>query len=304
MRYSLTVPCKQGYWPKINNQLLSEPECIIGQLAFHSMLLEVELHPKPGLVTAISNGSHQDMSILTFKDSANALLPYMTSFARAGYTFNKKEDLSQLLVNIRPIGIQAERAMFQATKQVNTHRGAIFMLGILSSALGYLLQTKQPITALLIQSIVKAMCVGLSTELSQGIGTSNGREVFIQYGISGIRGEAELGFPTVIKGLMTYQSLIKVGSEPSFAMHHALLTCMTFNNDSCLIKRGGLDGLAFVQKKSARLQSIDLSPTELITQLVIFDQECIVRNLSPGGSADCLSAILLLSQLEQLTTIQ
>ncbi|MEC6833939.1 triphosphoribosyl-dephospho-CoA synthase CitG [Photobacterium toruni] len=304
MRYSLAVPCKQGYWSKINNQMLSEPERIIGQLSFHSMLSEVELYPKPGLVTAISNGAHQDMSISTFKDSANALLPYMTAFARAGYTFNQQEDLSQLLVNIRPIGIQAERVMFQATNQINTHRGAIFMLGILSSASGYLLQTKQPITALLIQPIIKAMCVGVSSELSQGVETSNGREAFIQYGISGIRGEAELGFPTVIKGLMTYQSLINAGYKSSFAMHHALLTCMAFNDDSCLIKRGGLNGLTFVQKKAARLQSSELSPAELITQLIIFDQECVSRNLSPGGSADCLSAILLLSQLEQLTTIQ
>ncbi|GAM56033.1 triphosphoribosyl-dephospho-CoA synthetase [Vibrio ishigakensis] len=110
---------------------------VIGELATQALLVEANLHPKPGLVTARSTGSHSDMDIETFRLSAAALKPFMVEFSRLGLDFSGN-DLTQLLTSLRPVGMQAEQEMMMATGQVNTHKGAIFIFGVLCAALGYM----------------------------------------------------------------------------------------------------------------------------------------------------------------------
>lgn len=282
---------------------LLAPAQLIGNLAYNALLLEVALHPKPGLVTALSNGAHQDMNIMTFQKSAQAILPFLIELAQVGYHFDGT-DLSRLLVQIRPIGIKAEASMFKATHNVNTHKGAIFILGVLAAAMGYLMQHQQKINARLIQHTIQTICKGMTSELSQGIANTHGRKVFTQYGLKGIRGEAESGFPTIMSGLSRYQQARAVGHDDSHAMYLALLTCMAINSDSCLVKRGGLAGLAFVRQRAAGLLRLSLNTCQLRYQLERFNHQCVQRNLSPGGSADCLSAIWFIAQIEHLTSQQ
>ncbi|WP_261858553.1 triphosphoribosyl-dephospho-CoA synthase CitG [Photobacterium sanguinicancri] len=291
---------------------ISNPARLIGHLAYHAMMLEVSLHPKPGLVTSLSSGAHCDMDIATFEASAQALLPHMIRFAEQGYCFSEQQmqkktfgsnkvDLTVLLASIRPLGLAAEQSMFSATKGVNTHKGAIFILGIVCAAMGYLMKRRGMITPSLIQQTTKSMCAGITRELSQGNATTNGEKVFKKHGIYGVRGEAEQGFPTLIAGLDVYHSAIASGRSNDHAMQLALLRCMATNMDSCLVKRGGLTGLDFARNNASKLLSQPFNPVQLRHQLTALDTEFINRNLSPGGSADFLSAIWLISQIELLT---
>ena len=102
----------------------------IGRLAIHALLRELTLHPKPGLVSPVDNGAHDDMNVTTFVRSLLALRSYFTAIAAAGAREATFQELQRL-------GIEAERKMLAATGGINTHRGAIFCLGFLAAAAGW-----------------------------------------------------------------------------------------------------------------------------------------------------------------------
>lgn len=101
----------------------------IASLAADSLRLEVDTWPKPGLVSHRDTGSHRDMDAQTFYRSATAIEPFFRELVAAGM---QDADMTAL----RSIGIDAERAMLTATGGVNTHRGAIFGMGLLCAAAG------------------------------------------------------------------------------------------------------------------------------------------------------------------------
>ena len=88
-------------------------------------MAEVGATPKPGLVDRHDSGAHTDMDYDTFAASTTAIVPYLARMFEAGYTWESK-DFNALFESIRPIGIEAEKAMFAATDGVNTHKGMIF----------------------------------------------------------------------------------------------------------------------------------------------------------------------------------
>ncbi|WP_284211936.1 triphosphoribosyl-dephospho-CoA synthase, partial [Methylobacterium brachythecii] len=98
----------------------------IARCAVEALRLELDTYPKPGLVSLVDSGSHDDMDAATFKASAAALEPYFCELAEAGARGLGMDGL-------RRIGLAAEAAMLAATGGVNTHRGAIFGLGLLAS---------------------------------------------------------------------------------------------------------------------------------------------------------------------------
>ncbi|MEZ9564252.1 triphosphoribosyl-dephospho-CoA synthase CitG [Vibrio artabrorum] len=272
---------------------------IIGELASQALLVEANLHPKPGLVTALSVGSHCDMNIETFRVSAMTLKPFMVEFAQLGLSFTG-DDLTQLLASLRPIGVQAEQHMLQATKQVNTHKGAIFILGVLCAALGFMTVQGIKISPLHLQNTVHKMCKGLTGELNNTKSKTAGEQAFTQHGVTGIRGEAEAGFPTLMQGLNTYKRAKRDGHTKQHALKMALLSCISINDDSCLIKRGGLTGLNYAKAQATIILESNLDSSQLNNQLHQLDIKFVEKNLSPGGSADCLSAIWLISIMESI----
>src|SRR4051794_5261848 len=102
----------------------------LGYLASLCLKLEVETHPKPGLVSHVDNGAHRDMDAGLLCLSAETLMAFFGELAAAGAEGSGMNRL-------RAIGVAAERAMLAATQGVNTHRGAIFGLGLLCAAAGY-----------------------------------------------------------------------------------------------------------------------------------------------------------------------
>ena len=101
----------------------------VADLAKAALLAELETWPKPGLVSHVDSGSHTDMDASTLKASATAIAPFYDQLAVAGAAASGMNRL-------REIGVEAERAMLAATGGVNTHRGAIFSLGLLCAATG------------------------------------------------------------------------------------------------------------------------------------------------------------------------
>src|SRR5699024_5128790 len=114
------------------------------------------------------------------------------------------KDYTLLLKNIRPAGIKAEEDMFQSTSGINTHKGLVFSLGILGAAVGSLFKENLSVSfkAGHISNRVKLISKGITGELKNLEYKSDltyGEKLYLKYGVTGIRGEAESGFSTVIK---------------------------------------------------------------------------------------------------------
>src|SRR6476646_4606403 len=102
---------------------------LIAREASRALSGELATWPKPGLVSPIDNGSHRDMDATMLRASIHVLHPFFAELTRAGRQRARMDRL-------RAIGLCAEAAMFEATGGVNTHRGAIFGLGLLCAAAG------------------------------------------------------------------------------------------------------------------------------------------------------------------------
>jgi triphosphoribosyl-dephospho-CoA synthase len=278
---------------------------LIGNLAYHAMMLEVHLTPKPGLVDTLNNGSHHDMNLGLFVQSAEAITPFMTRCVTAGWE-HSSQPASQLLTVLRPIGIEAEQAMFTATHHVNTHKGMIFSLGLVCGAVGWLKANQIDVDALHISKTIARSCHHLVFDELKACrdkpAQTQGEQLFKQYGATGARGEAASGLATVIKlALPAYQLAIKDGLSTEQALWHTLLVLMAHNNDTNLLARGGKEGLRLVQDHAHELlaQGGGYHPNAEV-RLINFDQILIAKHLSPGGSADLLAITWFIAELEQL----
>lgn len=164
--------------------------------AVQSLLDEVCTTPKPGLVDRCNNGSHRDMDIFTFNASAAALWPYFQRCFMTGAE-NKQEAAAEVFWKLQHLGLEAERTMLQATGGVNTHKGAIFTLGLMCGAAGRTL-TDDPGE----EPAGLTRWLKTCAELAQHSIPSNGEEthgdkIRREYGVGGIRRELSDGLPSV-----------------------------------------------------------------------------------------------------------
>lgn len=264
------------------------------QVAQKALLYEVTVNPKPGLVDPQSQGAHTDMDVFTFIDSSVSLLPYFQEAVQLGETFDGKGDLTQLFDALRLAGQQAENDMFNATNGVNTHKGAIFSLGILVCATAYLQAQVMPVTTDQLRVTVQAMLVGMSEHDFAKIKQkpeeqlTAGERQFLKYGATGIRGQAEAGFPIVmILAVPFYQ---KTSGPLNERLLDTLMMLSSETEDSNLIKRAGsLDILPWWKEQVAQYFKLGGSQTGAgMDFLRKLDEICIAKNLSLGGSADLL----------------
>ncbi len=275
---------------------------LAGNLAYHAMMLEVHLTPKPGLVDCQSSGSHNDMNLSTFIASSDALRPFMKLFVKTGCRMSHLP-AKAILPSLRKVGMQAEKAMFDATNGVNTHKGMIFTLGLICGAVGWLHSKGISFDSLRVRSVIKACC---ATLVLDDLAHTNkrpvtaGEKMYQQHGLTGIRGEAANGYPNIYDhALPAYQSAINAGESEEQAMSQTLLVLMANNSDSNLVSRGGLSGLKYVKNYAQDLLETDISTMQECEAIMWqFDEALIDKNLSPGGSADLLAATWLLAQLD------
>lgn len=268
--------------------------------AYRALLVEVNLTPKPGLVDRHNNGAHRDMNLGHFYRSARAIGIWLPRFIRQGRDDAFRPAAEQLL-RLRPLGLACENHMFQATGGVNTHKGSVFSLGLLCAAFGRCDQQQRHIDAKTLCAEVATMCDGLvARELQQHNALQTaGQRLFAGHGLSGARGEAESGFERVINGaLPLYRQRLNAGCDEQTALMDSLLWLMAHNDDTNVASRGGIEGLHWLQQRAAGLLAQGGAQGEQgIQRLRQFDADCIMRNLSPGGSADLLIVTWLLAQL-------
>lgn len=266
----------------------------ISVTAVRAMLYEVNATPKPGLVDKDNSGSHDDMDVFTFEESALALMPYFTEFFLTGIN-NCELELEELFALIRPIGMKAEISMFQATEGINTHKGLIFSLGILCTALGYMYAKDMEFSEKKLQEIIMKMVAELEKDfigISKETASTNGEKLFAEHGIKGIRGEALSGFSNVFDlALPKFKNLIKEGFSQNDAGILTLLYIIAYTEDTNIISRSDYNTMKEIQKSLRDyLEKEELNKQSSYREFIIdLDQDFISRNISPGGSADLLA---------------
>jgi holo-ACP synthase/triphosphoribosyl-dephospho-CoA synthase len=283
------------------NEIRNESDCQeAARLACQALLYEVCTTPKPGLVDRNNSGSHKDMDIFTFMNSASALWPYFACCTRIG---RQTAELAPPCTfrRLRPAGQKAEADMLSATGGVNTHKGAIFSIGILCAALGRLSRKQWQYPERILDECA-AMTRGLTAQdfagLTRETAVTVGQKLYLDYGITGIRGQVEQGLPAVRDtGLPVLKAGIARGLSIQESGCATLLALMTAATDTNLIARSNLSTQQATVARLKDLLAVDPYPDrQTLEQL---DQEFISQNLSPGGSADLLAICYLLYFLEQ-----
>ena len=271
----------------------------IARLAVRSLLTEAAVYPKPGLVTPLDAGSHADMDFQSFLDSAMALLPCFLNCASIGMETLElgPEDVFGLL---RVTGRQGEWEMLRATGGANTHKGAVFLLGLLCAAAGRLAaQEREPTPralALTASSFVRGIVARDLGGLTKERCRTAGERAFVLYGLEGPRGEAERGFPMTLRAAELMRRLEREHGEALSLREraaHVLLFVLSENADVNLVARGGLDAMLSVQSEARRaLEAGGMLTPAGRAAIAEMERSLVGRNLSPGGGADILSAAL------------
>ena len=280
--------------------LLEEDAQTAARLATRALLFEVCVTPKPGLVDRANNGSHRDMDIYTFMSSAAALFPYFAGCVRLGRK-TAGRPAPETFAALRWQGLQAECDMRRATGGVNTHKGAIYSMGLLCGALGRLCRERWADPAAVLSEIAAMVRGAVSRELD-GATSENaktaGQRLYALYGVTGVRGEAEKGFPSVLEfGLPVLEAGLARGKTADEAGAAALLTLLLHTADTNMLARGDMDGLKEAEAQvRAVLSACEYPPAEAVERL---DRAFISRRLSPGGSADLLSLCWMLHFLKE-----
>lgn len=246
-----------------------------------AMCYELLCHPCFGLVSPYTRGGHKDMDHYTFIDSLSVLNTYMIDFANA--TYNAK-DFMDHYEELIAIGKSCEKAMFEKTKRVNTHKGLIFVLGLLVASVAKTIFLKEPLhqTYAYVQRFGRKKFDEL---ISMDEVNSNGERLWVELGVGGVRREAALGFP-LVKEAVEYLDIEDRNSHVK-----TLMFLMSKCEDTTIIHRHGHRVLYEVQETMKELLQKNPSNEEL----EIISQTYSDRRISPGGSADLLCGAFFMS---------
>jgi triphosphoribosyl-dephospho-CoA synthase len=257
---------------------------LLDQLCLNALRSEVLAWPKPGLVTPVDSGSHHDMHIGTFLKSITALEGTFAEMALAAA-------FGQGFQAMMAAGRKAEARMELATDGANTHRGAIFNLGLLASA-SALRRYTPALTGLSCGKVVEREWGEKIIASRSSSAATRGNQVYQRYARGGARGEAAAGFPMLYRfGIPTLSRLLQDGHDDERSIIGTLMTLIEKVDDTNLLWRGGEDGLTFA-KQSARNFNINggVAQPGWRDHLTVIHRSFVERHLSPGGSADLVAA--------------
>ena len=237
---------------------------LLADLAERALKMELDTPLKPGLVGPDSVGAHKDMDYDVMRKGIAAIRPFFARMAMAG----TPDELRQL-------GIDAEAAMLAATGGVNTHRGAIFALG--------LALYRHPIaeTAALLDN-----------------GSSKRREA----GIRGAMQMAKDGYKELFEDWLPYYRGIKA---EEYGLQKTLLRIMATLDDTCVIHRVGYErAMAVKDEAKALLKEIpgqagndEAVMADLIGHLKELCESYAAEGISPGGAADMLALTIFIDSI-------
>ena len=267
----------------------------IARLAVRSLYQELALYPKPGLVSFRDNGAHLDMDATTFMRSLLSLRGYFVAIAAAGMRDAGFSELQQL-------GIDAESHMLRATRGINTHRGAIFTHGILAAAAGCatarnIVPSDENLRAIVTESWSRDL---RAIAVTRAATPSHGQMMAARHGVTGARGEALQGFPSVFDiALPALRSALDCGADTSEALLHTFFVLLAETTDTNVLFRGGAEGLRFIQTRAGDfLECGSVFEPGWQQRAESLHRQCSARNLSPGGCADLLAAAWFVHQIQ------
>ncbi|MBO4227305.1 triphosphoribosyl-dephospho-CoA synthase MdcB [Bradyrhizobium neotropicale] len=264
----------------------------IAACAIDCLLLEVETWPKPGLVSHVDRGSHEDMDAEMLRVSAKTIGPYFAALAEAGAG-------GWAMERLRIIGLEAEAAMFAATSGINTHRGAIFGLGLLCAAAGA--RSSGQVDPVLSLGATVTRLWGGSILGGPVLLHSHGMKARRRFGAGGARVEAAKGFPSVYHvGLPALHRGALVAADAEAARVETCFALIAAVEDTNLLHRGGLDGLLFARRVARQfLGRGGVGAPDWQERARAIHDSFVVRRLSPGGSADLLAMTLFVDAHER-----
>ena len=269
----------------------------LGRQVLQALLDEVTLTPKPGLVDLRSRGAHTDLNWALMCHSACVLQPVFAAMAQAAWESDDDDGLRQ---RIGAIGRDGEALMLAATDGVNTHRGAIWALGLLVTAAAQ----QGARGASLAPQAVAARAGALARLHDRGapVATGNKGELACrQYQVDGARGQARAGFLLVTcAGLPALHASRARGDNETTARLNALLAIISQLDDTCVLSRGGETALLALQTGAARVLAAGGAATaDGAKALLALEAVALARGVSPGGAADLLAATLFLDRLTE-----
>jgi len=264
----------------------------VAAMAEQSLLLEVSTFPKPGLVSDVDNGSHTDMDAAMFRRSAAAIRPFFRELVVAG-------GCDAEMVILRRIGLRAERAMLEATRSVNTHRGAIFGVGLLCAAAGLRASGGGASD----QRLGQLVAARWAHDIVGGprLPDSHGEMASRRYGAGGARREAARGFPSVYEvGLPALRAALRTtAGDAAAARVQACFALIAILEDTNLLHRGGTDGLRYARQLAQRfLDAGGVRQPHWQARAGAVHHAFVERRLSPGGAADALAMSVFAADLE------
>lgn len=263
----------------------------IARAAIRSLYDELALAPKPGLVCPSDNGSHTDMSAATLLRSLFTLRHYFHAVTLAGLQ-------NRPFAALQRLGIAAEARMLTATKGVNTHRGAIFNLGLLAAASGDLYGRQERITALSLAGVIRTRWSRAICDM-RPVAPSHGLAVAARYGVGGARLEAARGYPSIFNlALPALREALGAGLARRNALVQTLFVLIANLEDTNLLYRGGIDGLRFAQTTAQTFLAEGGTASHDWERSAQAARDAFVaRRLSPGGAADFLAATLFVETI-------
>ena len=250
---------------------------LVADLAERALRLELDTTPKPGLVDRQDNGAHKDMDYALMSKSISALRPYLTRLA-----VESAKDIDP--AKIKEIGIEAEKAMLKATGGVNTHKGALFCIGLSVAAASCLACSTGAVEAYSFKELVSRA----ASEIPSARGT-HGAEAKRSFKAVGALENARAAYPELFADWLPYYRSLE--GDP-FRCHKTLLHIMTTLDDTNILHRRGAEGLARAKSEAARLLE-DFSESGLSS----LNKDFIRENISPGGSADMLSLTIFINSI-------
>ncbi len=272
---------------------------IIAHLATQALQAELDTTPKPGLVDKDSNGAHRDMDYALMQRSIDTLRPYFVKLALLGCA-----DALPSHTAIRDAGIEAEKAMLSATNGVNTHKGALFSMGLAVVAAAHeerkiaaneeqILKERNGGEDVLVslQTTIKA----LAASFPDTNGTHGSKAKLLSKGTTAIKGaldNAREGYEMLFAEWLPFY-IERRKERDAHTLHKTLLRIMCDLDDTNVIYRTDL-ATAEEVKQEARALLDNFSETALKDM----DRHYTTRNISPGGAADMLSLTVFIGSIQ------
>ncbi|MCZ4225094.1 triphosphoribosyl-dephospho-CoA synthase [Pedobacter rhodius] len=268
----------------------------LSQFAVQALLEEAQLTPKPGLVDSVGNGSHNDLNIGLMEKSAVSLKSSFFEMAMAAFG---QQPSQQLRERLAAIGRYGEQTMLEATGNVNTHKGAIWAIGLLCGAAASLLSVAAGQVVTAGQIMDTAGKIAAFNDRYMPLQYTKGSKVRNKYSVRSAREEAIEGFPSLRN--LALPAWAKYCNEPEHIIRlNVLLTLMASVDDTCILHRSNMDVLRAVKQQAALIiRNGGLGHAENWILYLKLDEYITAKWISPGGSADLLSAGIFLQKITQ-----